>query len=178
MWLNDGSEFNSWCNNGNFYFKCQYRDTSTLEKTSPLVEKRRRKCSNLWFLPQTVSRLLLLCLTICGFPRPKIFQQNGGVTGGHWKEQIGLPIILPRVFKTFCPFLKYQRHHQPKCNGSATVRRSLKNEFVDFPLVIRFPLNHFIQSKRWTSRICDNCLHSTIFWRETPSIGKVAIAQL
>ena len=52
------------------------------EKSSQGVENRPMR-SNPWLFPQTVSRLLLLCLTICGLPRPKTFQQNGGLTAGH-----------------------------------------------------------------------------------------------
>ena len=58
------------------------------EKSFRLVEKSHPMNSNLWFLQQTVSRLLLLCRPICWLPRFKLFQQNGGVTGGHRMKPI------------------------------------------------------------------------------------------
>ena len=69
------------------------------EKSSQLVEKSRPMSSNLWFLPQTVSRLLLLCRIISGLPMPKIFQQNGIVTGGHRIKTIKQPVSSSRIRK-------------------------------------------------------------------------------
>ena len=72
------------------------------EKTSLLVEKTTQLVLFFRSSPQAICGLMLHYNTICGFPKPNIFQQNRGVAGCRQKNQ-SCRLFLPVVWKSLTP---------------------------------------------------------------------------
>ena len=121
--------------------------------TLPLFKKLPcwlKKLLNYFFssiVPQAICGLLLHYHTICGFPKPKIFQQNRGLAGCRQRNQ-SCRLFLPVVWKSIAQFSNWKHFHHPNCKGSATALCS-PSANVNVPsfsvLFWHFSLHYFVR---------------------------------
>ena len=101
-------------NNFKFHVRNVNDMRQPLTKIFPTSWKKSPNEFQFLFNPQTESCLLLLCLTICALPRPKIFRQNSGVT-----EAEGHRIKPIRQLVSSSWVQKYRRPKLPKLDDKS-----------------------------------------------------------